>query len=87
MENLGVPFFRGFDKARFAMLGEVCKMRQYPANTTIFRQGDFGDAFYILVSGSVDITINKDGVETKLNTIQAGGYFVSIFIIERLLPC
>ena len=32
----------------------------YPASSIIFRQGDFGDHFYIILSGAVDVSVDDE---------------------------
>ena len=31
---------------------------EYPSNTTIFRQGDYGDKMYVILRGSVNVIIH-----------------------------
>ena len=48
----------------------------YPANTYVVREGERGDKFYIINSGSVRITKNKSsGMEEELMILEKGDYF------------
>jgi CRP-like cAMP-binding protein len=66
-----------FERAKIA---EAIDEAEFPAGTTLFNQGDVGDAMYIVKSGAVKVTkVTKDeaGVETTedLPTIASGDYF------------
>ena len=43
--------------------------------TTIIREGETADAFYILDAGEVTITSTKEGAEQLLGVVTPGGYF------------
>lgn len=47
-----------------------------PANTTVFAEGDYGMAFYIVVTGECVVTAkspHNDDEEIKLNELHANG--------------
>lgn len=50
----------------------------YPAGKTIFKVGDPGEHMYAVLTGSVEITINGQVVET----VSAGGVFGEMALIE-----
>jgi len=60
-----------------AMEREVC-----PAGSSIIRQGDEADKFYILYSGKADITKIVDGKETLLLSIGPGDIFGELALLE-----
>ncbi len=41
----------------------------------IFRQGDLGDALYIILDGVAEVLIETDGQQSLIATLQAGDYF------------
>jgi putative ABC transport system ATP-binding protein len=47
----------------------------FAPNTTIFRQNEEGDRFYLIWQGSVDIIIEKEGTETFRRVLKAGDVF------------
>lgn len=47
--------FEGLDDEVLAKISIVCKEVYYPKNHTIFKEGDIGDAFYIIKNGKVEI--------------------------------
>ncbi|MEM7333753.1 MAG: cyclic nucleotide-binding domain-containing protein [Chloroflexota bacterium] len=57
---------------------------QFPAGTTIIRQGDAPDRFYIITSGRVEVVeLLEDQTERALNILKAGEYFGEIGLITR----
>jgi len=56
-----VPFIEqcaDLEPADLRALGEICSYRTFDANEVIFSQGDKAENFYIILKGSVDITID-----------------------------
>ena len=50
--------------------------KQFNKGDVIFRQGDEGNVFYRIISGSVGIFANYDQSEdVKLAELKAGGFF------------
>ncbi|MBX3061688.1 MAG: cyclic nucleotide-binding domain-containing protein [Anaerolineae bacterium] len=48
----------------------------YPAGSTIVRQGETGDKFYIITQGQVDVLIDRpDGSQVLVNQLHEGQYF------------
>lgn len=68
-----------FEKAReFLLMSEV---NHYNASDVIFRKGDRGDKFYVVINGEVDIILDAK----IITTYGTGGYFgeKSIFLDEN----
>jgi CRP-like cAMP-binding protein len=53
-----------------------------PAGTTLFREGDSGDAMWILVSGSVSLTARAGEQRVELDRARAGDVFGELAIIS-----
>lgn len=54
----------------------------------VIRQGDFGDAFYIVESGDAVVTQTDDnGVEHVMNPLKKGDYFGGFFNLIQSLHC
>jgi hypothetical protein len=78
-----VPFIKQADLEPTGLraLGEICSYATYPAKKVIFKQGDPAENFYILLKGSVDITINVKALrgtgdeEVKAGTRGVGDSF------------
>ena len=55
-----VPFIQqaGLEASALRSLGEICFYAHYPAGRVIFSQGDPAEYFYIILKGTVDVTID-----------------------------
>ena len=75
-----IPFFQKFDLENRIELIRMCELVKIWGRTTLFEQGDIGQAFYIILTGSVHVMINEadsEGVLHSLlvNTLEAGASF------------
>jgi CRP-like cAMP-binding protein len=60
-------------------------LRQLAAGEVLFRRGDLGTAFYVIQSGQVRIsTLDLEGQEIILNTMEAGESFGELALIDQL---
>ena len=41
----------------------------FAAGDTIFKQGDYGDHFYIILSGAVDVMVKEGNAEEEVCTL------------------
>jgi len=65
-----VPLFASLNDKALLELGAITVEQQIPEKTTVFKQGDPGDALYIIKSGKVNILVrNSSGQETVLVTL------------------
>ena len=55
------PLFSFLGTEQLEVVMSACSVIEVPRGEAIIKQGDFGDAFYVVVSGRIDITI----VDTK----------------------
>jgi voltage-gated potassium channel len=60
-----VPLFAKLDAASIADLVGILRARTVPAGATIMRQGDRGDAMYLIASGAVEIASPGGPVRLK----------------------
>jgi glutaminase len=66
----------GLSADEMAHLYRIGRRRTFPAGQVIFRAGDPGDSFYMVLSGLVDILIRVNGKrERRLVTIRSGMSF------------
>jgi len=61
-------------RATFAGLADDAEIVSYPAGTTLFREGEAGDALYLLRKGSVSISRRIGTREITLSYARAGHY-------------
>ena len=77
-----IEFFSEFSDPELVQLLKICHTRKFSKGETVFREGELGDRFFILIAGSVEITKQrKDHVES-LMTIQAGDCFGEMAIVD-----
>ena len=50
-----VPMFRGLSKRQLKHLASLCEVGDYMADHSIVRQGDPGDAFYVVLTGQAKV--------------------------------
>jgi CRP-like cAMP-binding protein len=62
----GVEIFTPLTKAELAGLVKEVRVETYAAGEVPVRQGDPGDSFYIIKSGSVDVVVEKPSGETAV---------------------
>lgn len=64
---------------RFVHLMEVRRVRQW---TEVVRQGEPGDAMYLVLEGELRVRLMVGGKETTLATLQAGEFFGEISLFD-----
>ena len=56
-------------------VADQMKLEKHPAGTTILRQGDPGDKFYLVKTGTLDVLLQKDGITQSVAKRTKGQYF------------
>jgi predicted acylesterase/phospholipase RssA/CRP-like cAMP-binding protein len=65
--------FRGLDQATLEALEEELELVHLPADESLLRQGEPGDALYVLTHGCLSVKVrNPDGTETAVDRLDAG---------------
>jgi uncharacterized membrane protein len=78
-----VPLFASLDDEAAVDLRNLLSDRVVPQNTRLFRQGDKGDAMYLIESGRVRISIQDDEQqELTLAELAQGDFFGEMSIID-----
>jgi CRP-like cAMP-binding protein len=78
-----VYLFRELTPREMDMLIHISKERRAKKNEVIFKEGDVGDAFYLIVSGSIRISTLVPGVgEEALTILREGEYFGEMALID-----
>ncbi|MBE2199343.1 MAG: SpoIIE family protein phosphatase [Anaerolinea sp.] len=84
-------FNNRLDQATLDTLRPVAQRHTYPAQTTLVRQGEYGDTFFVIVAGSVAaIQMLENGEERLLGVLRAGEYFGEMGLIDdtpRMATC
>jgi uncharacterized membrane protein len=78
-----VPLFASLDDDSARDLRNLLSEKSVPQNTRLFRQGDTGDAMYLIESGRVRISIRDDEEqEVTLAELAQGDFFGEMSIID-----
>ena len=78
-----VYLFRELTPGEMERLLSISKERKVRKNDVIFREGDIGDAFYLIVTGSIRISTLVPGVgEEALTILREGEYFGEMALID-----
>jgi len=78
-----VPLFASLDDDAARELRSLLSDKIVPQNTRLFRQGDKGDAMYLIESGRVRISIrDDDDAEVILAELARGDFFGEMSIID-----
>ena len=78
-----VPLFASLDDDAARDLRSLLSEQTVPQNTRLFRQGDTGDAMYLIESGRVRISLRDDDrQEVTLAELAQGDFFGEMSIID-----
>jgi len=78
-----VPLFASLDDEAASELRSLLSDKKVPQNTRLFKQGDKGDAMYLIESGRVRISIrDDDDQELTLAELAQGDFFGEMSIID-----
>jgi CRP-like cAMP-binding protein len=80
-----VPLFSGLDEAELEAIlkSPLNDSIEVESGTVVLEEHDLGDCMYVILSGSVDVTMRTvDGREVSIGTLRAGEYFGE----QALLP-
>ncbi len=78
-----VPLFASLDDDAARELRSLLSDKRVPQNTRLFRQGDKGDAMYLIESGRVRISIrDQEDQEVILAELAQGDFFGEMSIID-----
>jgi CRP/FNR family transcriptional regulator len=78
-----VPLFRDFDDLELREVADLVTTRRFAKHQTIFREGDPGQTFYVILSGSVAVArIAPDGRETILSILKERDFFGEMSIFD-----
>lgn len=78
-----VPFLRDLPPEDFSVLAARLRPQTIAAGETIFRQGDAGEALYIIARGVVRISRRESDDWRHLATLMAGDFFGEGALLDR----
>ncbi|MFZ2956481.1 MAG: cyclic nucleotide-binding domain-containing protein [Candidatus Ozemobacteraceae bacterium] len=77
----GISLFEGLEEADLSKIREVTKERFIPKGTTLFKEGEIGDAFYLLVEGTVEV-LKADKLVATITDKDKNDFFGEMSLIE-----
>lgn len=69
------PIFRDFDGDDVDALGATCELKPFEAGSVVCREGDPGDAMYVVRSGVLEVSRQVDGKAHHINLLSEGEFF------------
>ena len=79
-----IEIFQDLKEKELSILKNRMERKEFPKGTIIFQEGDEGKEMYIVLSGSIGISVRlPDSTELPLAQIQAGNFFGEMSIIEQ----
>jgi len=78
-----IKLFAGLDDAQLRSFLHYLEKVRFPQFSQIVRQGEHGDAMYLVLEGEVRALAIVDGKESILATIPAGEWFGEISLIDQ----
>lgn len=81
-----VPLFQDLTPESVELLSQKITLEYYPANRVIFKQGEQGDAMYIIKKGQVRIYQGDDDKpydQTILATLTDGSFFGEMALVNE----
>ena len=73
LESLG--FLATLPLAGLDRLARAARVREYPSGTTIVRQGERGDEFFVIAVGQAAVLVRERGEDRSVNELGVGDYF------------
>ena len=64
-----IPLFAKVDPAKLKLLAFTSERLEYMSGDELFRQGDYGDAAYIILNGEADILVETNHGAIKVGTL------------------
>ena len=76
-----IPLFRNIDSPKLKLLAFTSERLTFHPGEVLFRQGDQGDAAYIIVQGDADVIINTPGGPLTVAKIKKNDFVGEIAIL------
>jgi CRP/FNR family transcriptional regulator len=77
-------FFEGISSSSKQALSKFCMPIERSKQTVLFREGEPGEAMYLLVRGRISLMkLSSDGRETVIKVIKPGEVFAEVILFEK----
>jgi CRP/FNR family transcriptional regulator len=78
-----VPLFQGFEQEDIASVMKLFNERSYQKGSILFLEGELGEEFYFIQSGSVKIYRFDESREVTLALLRKGDYFGEMAVMKK----
>lgn len=75
-----VPLLSSLTAYERSKIADALETKKFPTGTTIIKEGDVGESFYILESGEAEVY--KRGIEKPVNRYKKGDYFGELALLN-----
>ncbi len=80
-----IYLFRKLNEEELKHILKIASAKSFKKNKAVFNEGEKGDAFYIVLKGSIRISTNVPGVgEEALAVLKKGDYFGEMALIDNV---
>lgn len=76
------PIFRDFDGDDVDALGKACESLSLPTGARVVKEGDEGDALFIVHTGVLEVSRQVGGKSLHINLISAGEFFGEMALVD-----
>jgi CRP-like cAMP-binding protein len=76
-----VPLFSGIEPSRLKLLAYTSDVITYRPGQVIMRQGDIGDAAYVIIKGNADVSVTTDTGPIHVAELHDGDFLGEIAIL------
>jgi CRP-like cAMP-binding protein len=76
------PIFREFEAGDVEALASACELISMPKGAAVCREGDPGDAMFVVKSGVLDVSRSLSGKPVHINLLSEGEFFGEMALID-----
>ncbi|BDA79800.1 cAMP-binding protein [Leptospira kobayashii] len=76
--------FQGLPRRTLREVARLIHKRKYYAGETIFFQGQAGTGVYLILSGKVEISSQREGITLKLAELEKGAFFGELALFQDI---
>lgn len=76
-----IPLFSGIDPSKLKLLAFASERVGYEAQQDLFKQGEVGDAAYVIIRGTADVIVEADGKEITVAEFNNNAFVGEIAIL------
>ena len=77
----GVPIFSKIEPAKLKLLAFTSERMNFAAGQEVCRQGDAGDTMYVILGGTADVLIDREGGQIAVAEMKKNSFFGEIAIL------